>query len=67
MRNIDMASFMSENLIGTPDEVIRRLRLIGEAGADGISGIFFAVNTVEEYLAQMRLFASSVMPAFRPA
>jgi alkanesulfonate monooxygenase SsuD/methylene tetrahydromethanopterin reductase-like flavin-dependent oxidoreductase (luciferase family) len=65
MRNIDMTSFISENLIGTPDEVIRRLRLLRDAGADGISGIFFAVNTVAEYLAQMRLFAREVMPALK--
>jgi probable F420-dependent oxidoreductase len=65
MRDIDMASFMSENLIGTPDEVVRRLRLLREAGADGISGIFFAVNTVDEYLAQMRRFARDVMPALK--
>lgn len=64
MRDIDMASFMSEHLIGTPDEVIRRLQLLREAGADGVSGIFFAVNTVDEYVAQMRLFAREVMPAF---
>lgn len=67
MRNIDMTSFISENLIGTPEEVIRRLRLLREAGADGISGIFFAVNTVPEYLAQMRLFADEVMPALKAA
>jgi probable F420-dependent oxidoreductase len=67
MRNIDMTSFISENLIGTPEEVIRRLRLLREAGADGISGIFFAVNTVPEYLAQMRLFATEVMPALKAA
>lgn len=65
LRDIDMTSFMSENLIGTPEEVIRRLRLLGQAGADGISGIFFAVNTVAEYLAQMRLFAREVMPALK--
>ena len=65
MRNIDMTSFISENLIGTPDEVIRRLRLLRDVGADGISGIFFAVNTVAEYLAQMRLFAREVMPALK--
>jgi alkanesulfonate monooxygenase SsuD/methylene tetrahydromethanopterin reductase-like flavin-dependent oxidoreductase (luciferase family) len=65
MRDIDMASFMSENLIGTPDEVISRLQLLRETGADGVSGIFFAVNTIADYLAQMRLFARQVMPALR--
>jgi probable F420-dependent oxidoreductase len=65
MRDVEMASFMSENLIGTPDEIIRRLHLLRDAGADGVSGIFFAVNSVADYLAQMRLFATQVMPALR--
>jgi alkanesulfonate monooxygenase SsuD/methylene tetrahydromethanopterin reductase-like flavin-dependent oxidoreductase (luciferase family) len=63
----DVTSFISENLIGTPDEVVRRLRLLRDAGADGVSGIFFAVNTVPEYLAQMWLFATEVMPALKAA
>ena len=45
--------------------MIRRLQLVREAGADGISGIFFAVNTVAEYLEHMRLFAREVMPALK--
>ena len=65
MRNVDMSSFMSENLIGTPGEVCRRLERLEEAGVDGIHGIFFAVNTVEDYIDQMRLFARAVAPAFK--
>ena len=65
MRNIDMTLVH----VGEPDRDAGRgdppPAAGARAGADGISGIFFAVNTVAEYLAQMRLFAREVMPALK--
>jgi alkanesulfonate monooxygenase SsuD/methylene tetrahydromethanopterin reductase-like flavin-dependent oxidoreductase (luciferase family) len=67
LRNIDLDAYMSENLIGNPDEVIARVRRIAEAGADHLAGMIIAANSESELVSQARLFAGEVLPAFRPA
>ncbi|MCK8785687.1 TIGR03619 family F420-dependent LLM class oxidoreductase [Roseomonas sp. NAR14] len=50
------------NLIGTPEEVIRRAIRLREAGVTHLLGLYFAANSVQELLDQMQLFAEEVMP-----
>jgi alkanesulfonate monooxygenase SsuD/methylene tetrahydromethanopterin reductase-like flavin-dependent oxidoreductase (luciferase family) len=51
------------SLIGTPDEVVRRLRALQDAGVDYI-GLGFVGASLEGVLEHMATFAETVMPAF---
>jgi probable F420-dependent oxidoreductase len=53
------------NLIGTPADVMQQVQRYKEAGVQHITGICFAVKTVEEFEEQMQIFAETVIPAFR--
>jgi alkanesulfonate monooxygenase SsuD/methylene tetrahydromethanopterin reductase-like flavin-dependent oxidoreductase (luciferase family) len=56
--------FLGANLIGTPEEVCRRVAAIEQAGVDHLAGLVFPGRTVEEVLDQMEEFASTVVKQF---
>lgn len=64
LRNVDLDAYVSENLIGDPDQVVARIERVAEAGADHLAGLIVAANTADEVLAQARLFAREVLPRF---
>lgn len=64
LKEVDTREYEAINLIGTPDEVCRRVECYRQAGVDDLAGLLFVGNTVDELLAQMRWFAASVMPGF---
>jgi probable F420-dependent oxidoreductase len=64
LKDVDVDAYVTNNLIGTPDDVCAKVHAFADAGADHLCGMYFAANTVEEMREQMRLFASAVMPAF---
>tara|TARA_Y100000590_G_scaffold391438_1_gene468053 strand:- start:9447 stop:10457 length:1011 start_codon:yes stop_codon:yes gene_type:complete len=49
------------NLVGTPEEVREKISQYSDAGVDTFAGLLFAVNTVEETLESMAMFAEEVM------
>ena len=55
-------SMLEANLIGTPAEVVEKALALEAAGVTHLLGLYFAVNTVEELLDQMTLFAEEVVP-----
>jgi probable F420-dependent oxidoreductase len=55
------------NLIGTPDEVARRIGLLAEVGVEELGAISFVSDTVEEMAEHVQLFAEDVLPAFAKA
>lgn len=65
----DLRRFAEAQLWGTPDEVVERVRAIGEAsGTEHLAIAFrFAGLGYEEAEASMRLFAAEVLPRVRPA
>lgn len=67
LKNIDVEAYMSQNLIGSPDEIIRRIGRMAEAGANHLAGLIVVANTEDEMMQQIRLFAREVLPAFRSA
>jgi alkanesulfonate monooxygenase SsuD/methylene tetrahydromethanopterin reductase-like flavin-dependent oxidoreductase (luciferase family) len=67
LRNIDIDAYMSQNLIGSPDEIIRRIHAMADAGANHLAGMIVVANTQDEMMQQIRLFAHEVLPAFRAA
>jgi probable F420-dependent oxidoreductase len=64
LRGIELESYSSQNLIGTPEQVVERVRALGVAGATEMAGMIVVANSVDEMRDQMRLFAAEVLPAF---
>jgi len=67
LKGIELDSYASQNLIGTVDEVIARVRRLKEAGATQLAGMIVVANTTDEMREQMRLFAAEVLPEFTGA
>jgi probable F420-dependent oxidoreductase len=67
LRNIDIDDYVSENLIGSPEQVVARIQRLADAGADHLAGMIVVANTLDEMVEQIELFAAEVMPAFRTA
>ncbi len=64
MKGVDLDKYVSDNLIGTPEQVYAKVAAFKEAGLDGFYATLFVANTVDEMVEQMRLFARYVIPAF---
>lgn len=66
LKNVNIDSYVTNNCIGTPDDVISKVQDFRAAGATHLAGIYFAADNVEQLRSQMRRFAKDVMPAFTP-
>lgn len=64
LKGVDTSTYEAINLIGTPEELCRRVARYAEAGVDHLSGLLFVGNTVAEMLEQIRLFARTIVAAF---
>jgi len=64
LKGIELESYTSQNLIGSPaqvGDVINRLR---DAGATQLAGMIVVGDTEQDMAEQMEMFAGEVMPAF---
>jgi len=52
----------AHSFIGTPEDVLSRIREYRAAGATSLPGLIFAVNTPKDALESMELFATTVLP-----
>ncbi len=50
------------NLIGTPDEIVEKVKQFEEAGVKHLCGTYFCADSVDELLDQMQIFAEEVTP-----
>ncbi|MGZ5418552.1 MAG: LLM class flavin-dependent oxidoreductase [Nocardioides sp.] len=64
LKDVDPSTFVTNNLVGTPDLVAQKVAEFRDAGVDHLCGIYFAANDVEQLRDQMCRFAKDVMPAF---
>lgn len=64
LKDVDPSTFVTNNLVGTPDLVARKVAEFRDAGVDHLCGIYFAANDVEQLRDQMCRFAKDVMPEF---
>lgn len=64
LKDIDIESYIGNNLVGTPDEICAKIQEFKAAGADHLCGIYFAGNDLDEFRHQMRRFAREIMPTF---
>jgi probable F420-dependent oxidoreductase len=53
------------NLIGSIETVVERANAFREAGVTHFLGLFFAANSVQEFLDQMQMFAEEVRPKIK--
>jgi probable F420-dependent oxidoreductase len=64
LKDVDPSTFVTNNLVGTPDLVAAKVAEFQAAGAEHLCGIYFAANDVSQLQDQMRRFATQVMPVF---
>ena len=64
LKGLDLEGFTSQNLIGSPAEIIERVKALGAAGATQMAGMIIAADTEREMSDQLKMFAAEVMPAF---
>jgi alkanesulfonate monooxygenase SsuD/methylene tetrahydromethanopterin reductase-like flavin-dependent oxidoreductase (luciferase family) len=57
--------YEQRNLIGSADALLEQVQAYAAAGATELSGLIFAVNTVDEFLEQMAEFAERVIGPHR--
>jgi probable F420-dependent oxidoreductase len=57
--------YEQRNLIGSPADLLDQVRAYERAGATELSGLIFAVNTVDEFVQQMAEFAERVVAPYR--
>lgn len=65
LKDQDLDSFVEFNLIGTPDDIVKKLKAYEEAGVTHMAALVFTVATVEEMERQMEIFAETMLPAFK--
>ena len=65
LKSDDILSLDDFNLIGNPDDIIEKVKSYEAAGVTHITGMLWAVNTIEEFFKQMETFAKTVLPAFK--
>jgi len=63
-KGVDLDAYEALNLVGTPDEVCKRIAAFEDAGVEALSATMFVGDTVGEMLGQIRTFARTVMPEF---
>jgi probable F420-dependent oxidoreductase len=56
---------MDNNLVGSAEEVLEKVEILHDAGADHLACITLCVNSVPEYYEQMHLLAEEVVRPYR--
>lgn len=64
LKDVDVSSYVTNNLVGTPEHVQAKVQEFYDAGASHLCGIYFAANDVEGLRQQMRRFGREVLPAY---
>ena len=64
LHGVTPEALMHANLIGTPEEVCRRVDKFKEAGVDHLAGLIFLGNDPQEVADQLQWFSESVMAEF---
>lgn len=63
-KGVDVDEYLDINLVGSIDDVQKKVSTFTEAGVSHLAALLFVANTVEEMRNQMRLFAHHIIPAF---
>lgn len=61
MAGIDLDNCIERDLIGTPEELVERIRAYRDAGVTSFPALLFTANTLPEFYQEMEWFAREVM------
>lgn len=64
LKNQPLEALEERNLVGSPDDIIKKVRMYKEAGVTHMAGLIFAGNTEGDLVSQMALLAREVVPSF---
>jgi len=64
-RGHEWGTFLAENFIGTPEEVVEKIDNYRRQGATHCVGLHIAAGTFEELKEQLQMFGEEVLPAFK--
>lgn len=65
LRRKDLDTFVVENFIGTPDEVVEKIKRLEKDGATHVISLHVAADTLQELEEQIQMFGEEVLPAFK--
>jgi alkanesulfonate monooxygenase SsuD/methylene tetrahydromethanopterin reductase-like flavin-dependent oxidoreductase (luciferase family) len=60
-----LSKSMKYNLIGTPENILKKVEYLGEIGVNHLSAISFSVDSVSQFSEQVHFFAEEVMLPYR--
>ena len=66
LRQQDLSKVEDNNLVGSTDEIVEKIKRMEEAGVTMLAAMSFTSNSYEELLDDMALFAEEVTPVFAP-
>ena len=61
----DGADFADMDLIGTPDEIMEKVKRYEAVGVNHVAGILFTANSISELKDQMQMFAEGVIQPYQ--
>jgi alkanesulfonate monooxygenase SsuD/methylene tetrahydromethanopterin reductase-like flavin-dependent oxidoreductase (luciferase family) len=64
LRDLDIDSYLAQNLVGSPGEIVERIEALRDAGANHLAGMIVVANTEAEMIEQIQRFAAEVGPHF---
>lgn len=64
LKDQSLDDLTEQNLIGTPDDIIKKIQNYRDVGVTHFPAIIFAANDIPDLKQQMRVFAEHVMPSF---
>lgn len=64
LKDQSIEDLVDQNLIGSPDDLVRKLERYHDAGVTHFPAIIFAANDVDGLKDQMETFAETVIPSF---
>jgi probable F420-dependent oxidoreductase len=67
LKGVELESFRSQNLIGSPEQIIAGIERLRDAGATQLAGMIVVADTEADMSEQMEIFGAEVMPSFTGA
>jgi probable F420-dependent oxidoreductase len=64
LKGIDLESYRSQNLIGSPEQIVSAIHRLEDAGATQLAGMIVVADSEADMAEQLEFFSGEVMPAF---
>ena len=64
LKDVDLSNVEAFNLVGSPEEIMEKVRAYGEAGVTHFCSLIFGTDSIDDTLEQMQFFSEEIMPHF---